>query len=119
MKRSKKEKRLQCSQDMGLFLGTINQDGVDRTGAPPLQLSQSEGVRRGRCGMTARSSAGQWDNGGAPSSPRAPETTPHTKVYKSDRNSQNSSRHMSTAQHLTANKNLRPPCESSDVDTVA
>lgn len=30
-----KRKRLQCSQDMGLFLGTINQDGVDRTGPPP------------------------------------------------------------------------------------
>lgn len=49
----------------------------------PLQQSQSEGVRRGRCGMTARPSAGQWDNGGAPSSPRAQETTPHTKGLSS------------------------------------
>lgn len=39
-------------------------------GVHPLQQSQSEGVRQGWCGMTARPSAGQWDNGGAPSSPR-------------------------------------------------
>lgn len=49
----------------------------------PLQQSQSEGVWWGRCGMTARPSAGQWDNGGAPSSPRALETTPHTKGLSS------------------------------------
>lgn len=38
-----KRKRLQCSQDLRLFLWTINQDGVDRTGAPPSSWASLRG----------------------------------------------------------------------------